>query len=422
MKTRSILGLLVALNVALVAALVVVLANRPQPASEPFVVKYVTNTTEAAVSPPPAVETVVRPAGLQKIWQEVESTNYAAYISNLRAIGCPEETIRDIIITDINKLYAQRLRAFEPWSKQTNLLWWQQPAYRPADYVEYQKQSRLLNREKRELVKTLLGAELNQEMRRQQGYPDYQAQQLAFLSEDKRTQIQAVNDKYNDLEAALYEKTDAEMPRAQKQQQFNQYRDQRKAEIAALLTPAEAEQYDMRTSQTGQTLRYNLASFEATEQEFRAVFQLQKAFDEQCNSASYDPTNAARLMQTRAEAQKKLDADLQAALGAERYADYKRSLDYNYTAVYQVTRHYQLPKETALSVYETKKAAEAQKAQIAGQQDWTPDQRATALTTLRDTTDQAVRNALGAVAFKEYQASVGNWIQNLGTAPPARPR
>src|ERR1044071_2000253 len=45
-------------------------------------------------------------------WQEVESPDYPTYITNLRNIGCPEQTIRDIIIADINGLFARR-RAME---------------------------------------------------------------------------------------------------------------------------------------------------------------------------------------------------------------------------------------------------------------------------------------------------------------------
>src|SRR5690349_3100498 len=41
-------------------------------------------------------------------WQEVESDDYPTYIANLRNIGCPEQTIRDIIIADVNALYARK--------------------------------------------------------------------------------------------------------------------------------------------------------------------------------------------------------------------------------------------------------------------------------------------------------------------------
>src|SRR5260221_818693 len=38
-------------------------------------------------------------------WESVESSDYKQYIANLRSIGCPQETIRDIIRADVSKLY-----------------------------------------------------------------------------------------------------------------------------------------------------------------------------------------------------------------------------------------------------------------------------------------------------------------------------
>src|SRR4051794_1792422 len=45
---------------------------------------------------PPAVAEGSKPAQSFD-WRMVESEDYKKYIANLRAIGCPEETIRDII-------------------------------------------------------------------------------------------------------------------------------------------------------------------------------------------------------------------------------------------------------------------------------------------------------------------------------------
>jgi hypothetical protein len=41
-------------------------------------------------------------------WSQLESTDYRQYINNLRAIGCPRQTIRDIITADVHSLYAAR--------------------------------------------------------------------------------------------------------------------------------------------------------------------------------------------------------------------------------------------------------------------------------------------------------------------------
>src|SRR6267143_4470910 len=41
-------------------------------------------------------------------WRQIESSDYKTYIANLRAVGCPEQTIRDIIIADVTKAYEAR--------------------------------------------------------------------------------------------------------------------------------------------------------------------------------------------------------------------------------------------------------------------------------------------------------------------------
>src|SRR5438045_3778783 len=58
------------------------------------------------------------PATAEKIsagkfsWRNVEAEEYKKYIANLRAIHCPEATIRDIIIADVTKFYASKLAPY----------------------------------------------------------------------------------------------------------------------------------------------------------------------------------------------------------------------------------------------------------------------------------------------------------------------
>src|SRR5204863_6597430 len=91
-------------------------------------------------------------------WQQVESRDYKAYIANLRAIGCPEETIRDIIVADVTKLYAQKRRAIYP-EMGTDEYWKKDPSWRSVTSAESERQkaARALEKEKRELLKELLG-------------------------------------------------------------------------------------------------------------------------------------------------------------------------------------------------------------------------------------------------------------------------
>ena len=88
-------------------------------------------------------------------WSHVESPDYAIYIQNLRSIGCPEQTIRDIIIADVDALYARR-RATEIISPEQE--WWRSE---PSPEVVKLATEKLLTmeNERRALLTRLLGPE-----------------------------------------------------------------------------------------------------------------------------------------------------------------------------------------------------------------------------------------------------------------------
>src|SRR5438034_11319546 len=41
-------------------------------------------------------------------WRDVEAADYPKYISSLRAVGCPEEKVRNIVLADISDLFQQK--------------------------------------------------------------------------------------------------------------------------------------------------------------------------------------------------------------------------------------------------------------------------------------------------------------------------
>lgn len=60
----------------------------------------------------PALQVVPRAESVRSTesfrWSRLESTNYHVYVANLRQVGCPERTIRDIIAADVDAIYAPR--------------------------------------------------------------------------------------------------------------------------------------------------------------------------------------------------------------------------------------------------------------------------------------------------------------------------
>jgi hypothetical protein len=101
-----LLKISILLNLVLIAYLIVILQR--------------SRTTRVEVAPPAVKEnagaesrlvpTVTATALESKTfnWSQIESANYRTYIANLRGIGCPERTIRDIITADVDTIYAER--------------------------------------------------------------------------------------------------------------------------------------------------------------------------------------------------------------------------------------------------------------------------------------------------------------------------
>ncbi len=101
---KTMLRISMCLNVGLLAGLIFVLMNqqKAKPARSPSI--------RAETQPPaqtletPASVTIAKETSKPFRWSQLESTNdYRIYVTNLRAIGCPEPTIRDIVSGDAER-------------------------------------------------------------------------------------------------------------------------------------------------------------------------------------------------------------------------------------------------------------------------------------------------------------------------------
>ncbi len=132
-------------------------------------------------------------------WQQVESPDYKTFIANLRAIGCPEETIRDIVIADVNKLFAARERAVsgaDAWK------YWRANNPLPARISkERDAQLAALHEQKRAVIRALLGIELDEEMAKYDSGTS-EISHLDFLSSQKRAQILAIQNRFKEAQTA----------------------------------------------------------------------------------------------------------------------------------------------------------------------------------------------------------------------------
>lgn len=257
-------------------------------------------------------------------WREVESDDYPTYITNLRDIGCPEQTIRDIIIADVNALYSKR-RALEILSPEQQ--WWRPEPDSNVVAVAAEK-TRLLEDERRALLGRLLGTnweggDLANLPRPSRPGIALDGPVLGALPADAKQALEEINIHSEDrLQAYLdAQKREGKNPDPA---ELAKLRQQTRTELQRVLNPAQLEEFLLRYSENASDLRNELGQlkyFDATPDEFRAVFRATDLLDEQIQLLA-NATDANSVAQ-RKNLQDQRDNAIKLALGQSRYDEYR---------------------------------------------------------------------------------------------------
>ena len=415
MNAKILLLLSLVINVALGAALLRPKSAEPPTAPAPEPAKAVTVAPAAPAAKPRTVTQVVTNTVAQKFdWNAVESDDYKKYIANLRSVGCPEETIRDIITADVNKLYDAKRKALAGPKKKYEF--WKPGIMMgaPADPERTEKE-RALNKEKRVLLTELLGSAPEDKPDLLAGVSSQLDAMFDFLPAEKRGKVMEVmQDMQTKMQKAM--KNGAPDP-----EDMRKVMKDMETEIGRVLTPEELLDYNLRFSVTANQMRMGLAGFEPNEQEFLELFKKRKAYDDEFGGAFGIGLNLKGEEKARQDAAKKaLDESVKAQLGDERYADYKRSEDFAYQAMFRAASREGLGKDVAVKAYDMKKFAEDQASKIRADQKLTADQRTAALRAIRDETERSVKGVLGEKGFAGYERNNGAyWLKGIAPDAPA---
>ena len=109
MNLQRLFLISILVNLVCLAGLFWMLTERQQSPTQ--LVTPVSVAASAGVGQAPAQETPVERI-VREVeafhWSQIEADDYQTYVENLRRIGCPEETIRDLVKQDLDKLYDQR--------------------------------------------------------------------------------------------------------------------------------------------------------------------------------------------------------------------------------------------------------------------------------------------------------------------------
>ena len=420
MNSRGISLLLLVVNLVLLATivwLVFALQQGPGLARPLARTKVVTNTvTQITVRKINATNQLLAALANRPLsWMALESTNYSVYIDNLRKFGCPEETIRDLILTDVSKIYAQRRAALR--ARAAPYKFWETDdlAAARSQQPELQKALRGLEREQRALIQELLGVDYRSEMAKYWEEDAAPERQISFLPAEKREKLQALTEQFDEAEQEVYARTKGvflDEDRAA----LSKIQKQREAELARLFSPEEMEEYQLRHSETANNLRAQLGGFAPTEDEFRKIFRLQKSLDDTLDEAfnPADESKAEARARAQTEAQAALNDEVKKALGEKRSVEFERVQDSDYHALLQFADRFEMPKDVVGKIYDMKVEAERQRQRLENNPNLNDEQRQNAFAAIARETERSVAQAMGQKLFKSYQKSSGQWLNNLG--------
>lgn len=408
---RTALIVSIALNIVLAAAVGVLWFQKPAPVPEAAPVAE----ENVAVSARPLFERAVADetspphadalsaAGQQFDWQSVESEDYKKYIANLRAIGCPEDTIRDIIRADVSKLFDARAKAerggtnrFEYWKGGNPLanLFTEQT-------VERQQ---ALAREKREVLRELLGSEVADKTDMASAMAAAMnpfETILDFLPADKQTELMELEQKFGArLMSASKDAMRGDPSEIRKVQA------EKDAELLTMLSPEDKFEYDLRMSQSAMVMRMQLGDFALSEQEFRDIFKLRKEVDDQFGVMGMGASGKAE-QEKRDAAQANMNEQIKEILGP-RYTEYKYEASGEWAAqmLHRIAREDNVPREQALKAYEITDIARTEAQKVKSNSALGDEQRQAALQAMHDETARAVTEVLGATAAQSYLSKV----------------
>jgi hypothetical protein len=376
------------LNLILAAALILVCAWRitrvqqfnpvPAPAPGPEI------TTEFRTN------SVVRYQNIT--WAQIESTNLGAYITNLKALGCPKATIRDIILAEVNQPFAHRRVTEIVTSDQE---WWKTEPD-PAVARAASRQLRDLETERRARLTALLG-------------PDWETETDvdAWIESNYGLTGPRLGTLPPETKRALYDIAAGDPEggagrgsRASRRGSTNATGQSDREKLKAWLTPVALNEYLLRYSQTASYLRADTRGVNFQPQQFQDLFATVDPILLQPDY--YYQGSNADLLDHRRALQAQYEAALQKSLGSETWHALRLNQDPLYAATSAAVKQAAIPAQYLTKLYQVNLATQAELDRIRADTTLAADDKIAALSAARAEQQKAVQQLVGAEAFQRW--------------------
>jgi len=336
-------------------------------------------------------------------WEQVQSTNYVILIKNLRAIGCPEQVIRDIITSDINRIYARR-RVTEV--DYPNYEWWKST---PDPDLAQEAEEKLLSleKERRVLLRGLLGAGWDvegKELIAARAGITLTGPILGDLPADtKRAVLEIVAAAQQKIEA--YQEAQRLEGKAIDPMQMVRLREEPLVTLASVLAPEAYDEFVLRYSPAAQQLREMMRTMDLSADQFRGLFAALSGIIGQ-PVFFYTGADSALLKQQQQLAAQS-EAVIKTTLGPAIYGSYQLNQDPLYRSSQAVASQLNLPDKVVLPMYQINRATQTETDRIRKDNTLSNDEKVEALAQTQMQAQQTLEQLLGPEAFERWLQSQG---------------
>jgi len=416
MRTHRTLLLSLALNLALAVVWLFLHGRSTELAAVIETTQTTTPSNEAVVVPAPQVEVVAsNPPVIPFLWPMLEADDPRAFVTNLRAVDCPEHVVRELLVTKLDRHYRPKFNAepvaYDPWVGRDR---------RDADRMGERNRTAALRREQSTVIRELLGYDWNSEVSRDWNREAAAGVFLGFLTDVKAQQVmaqvlrsvQSLEDQFSFFESRIVIDDDIE--------RMTRLRADIASELGKFLSPQELDELETR-AQLGLlfTRDVYVDGMDATGAELRAILHASRGYRDFFTSILLERGLRGEDWD-RGTKRKDFEAAVLSSLGPARFAEFQRAQEKDFRDTFKFIKDHDLPKATAVTLYEAQRKAEAQRREITNDPDFTAEERKVALEVLQTATAASVANVLGK-QFTNYFNGNGGWIKQLSSATTVKP-
>lgn len=331
-------------------------------------------------------------------WEQIESTNYETFIKNLRAVGCPEPTIRDIIMSEVNRLYERRRLDEVVYP---NYEWWRSTPD-PAAVQAATEKLQALEKERRGVLTALLGpgwdAQSN-ELIAADGGITLTGPILGDLSPEVKEEVYAIAARAQ-LKIESYQAAQRAQSKAVDPMEMVRLREEPITQLLVVLNPTQYQEYVLRFSPGAEQLRDQMRSMELTQDQFLELFNAVSSINGQ--PVFYYAGNDAALLNQRQQLRAQDEAIIKSTLGEQSYATYQLNQDPLYRSSKAMAEQLGVPETLAAPIYEINRATQAELDRIHKDSNMSNDEKVEALSQTQVEQQQSLEQILGPEAFQRW--------------------